>query len=244
MLHLLVGGQTWHAGDLDIYVPFSAWSGLVRDMESMLGARRKPLQSQEPEAFSFGQHIAKVVRVYLKGHKVDIIQSAGQAATLPLPHFHSTLLMNYLAPDHICIAYPQYTFHGIGIVHPGRTSFTNGDIAGLVKYINRGYQMRPAKTGSLLLAKPDIYDGRAGFDDEDMEDVTCAYPAICPRTDRVFGDKHSSIIPFHGNSAMFSQTCVCWKLGGWACGPECRTYTRIDVEMGCRMWEEETIFPV
>lgn len=242
MLYVLFGGKTWKPRDLDVYVPYSAWKPFMRDMESMMGAQAKPSSALAEQYVSadFGPSVAAVTTMILQGNNIDIIRSSSEISTYPLPSFHTTLVMNYLAHDHICVAYPRHTLRRIGVLHPGRLRIAETDIEGAVKYLHRGFDILPATTRPLIRGFPGELEGFAS----DEEDELCQTSDICPRTQRTFGDEHSIIIPLKGNSVYLDDQCIGWKLGGWACSTNCKTYTRMEVELGSRREPHVTIFPI
>lgn len=51
-------------------------------------------------------------------YPIFVMESNNTAAVYPIIHFDNTLLMNYMAADHICVAYPRLTLRKEGCIHP------------------------------------------------------------------------------------------------------------------------------
>lgn len=205
-------------------------------------AKRRSALAEPYGSGGLGHSVVAVKTMIIQGNSIEIIRSSSQLSTYPLPSFHTTLVMNYLAHDHICIAYPRQTLQRIGIVHPGRLHITDTDIAGTIKYLNRGFHIIPATTSPLIRGIPSELESFTPG--PDGEDEPCQNSDICPRTQRTFGDKYGLIVPLMGNSVHLEARCVGWKLGGWACSRNCKTYTRMEVEQGVRTMQDVTTFPI
>jgi hypothetical protein len=77
-------------------------------------------------------------RFYKRGQTFfQVHRSRNKSAMFPLTLAPSTLELNYLAHDHICMAYPAVTLSWIGVIHSRR--MTMEDIKILLDYGKKGF---------------------------------------------------------------------------------------------------------
>ena len=152
-----------------------------------------------------------------------------------VPFCSTTLLMNYMTWDHICIGYPHYTFNQVGLVFPTfqddylRTMEYPQDA---VKYMHRGYSMETLDPKRLAVGKTDVYQTPYTIQElVDWGESKCNIPELCPQTGRVFGDKYSIIIPLHGSRVQLPRDQLVWQRGGFGCGERCKTWNRWIIEV-------------
>ncbi|EIW60987.1 uncharacterized protein TRAVEDRAFT_98979, partial [Trametes versicolor FP-101664 SS1] len=137
--------HTWIPNDLDIYTPAHTYQHVVEYLvdhehyKVLKTDRAKPYSHTNPA-------INRVVHLERDDLDIDVIQSCNASALYPIPHFWSSHLMNYLSADGFCIAYPDYTLTGRGILTPnqmiGFQLPTFRTLSTITKYVERGYEIR------------------------------------------------------------------------------------------------------
>ncbi|KAI9069830.1 hypothetical protein FKP32DRAFT_37151 [Trametes sanguinea] len=214
-LHILdvERGKNWTPTDLDIYTPHYSALQIVRYLCKVEHYHIHP----NPAHYSYP--ISGFIAVFhlRRGDiKIDVIQSTTRSALHPLPYFWSTHVMNYLTADSFCIAYPEYTLHGKGLLNPIHLLDSvvpdRRIVANIQKYITRGYDFRARTTAWAA----DV-------------DAPCDNPSACPRTIRFFGDKYCVIGSFtsHSDPSHYDRglpdhdRTVRWWRGGPTCGGTC-----------------------
>ena len=231
MLELLFGREyTWTNNKMHIFVPKEAVHLAFHDFEALLGD-----QGYQRASILGGHGITGFTRTLYNwdnGHSFLIIESRVKSSTFPIPHFSNTVLMNFLAYDHICVAYPRLTLLRRGCLHPF--------------YMNEPMETTP---DNFILE-------RHGFkihypfsqDDGDLArgHFNCAYPRpapyhtphgsgsganiasmerkgtyTCAQWTRNFYDPECLHIPLNGSSLHRLQYETEWELGGLRCGSDC-----------------------
>ncbi|KZP32486.1 hypothetical protein FIBSPDRAFT_944041 [Athelia psychrophila] len=89
--------------------------------------------------------IVDVTRMSKGSLSVDLIVSAGRTALIPVLHFHSTVVMNYLSGSGFFSAYPVITDRGMSLINPlsfyPRAAVPPKVLSCLVKYATRGFSV-------------------------------------------------------------------------------------------------------
>ena len=151
----------------------------------------------------------------------QLVVSPGHTPDLPIPSFHSTLVMNIMNHKDIILAYPRLTLHGRGIVNCTTDRFYTGHAQAIGKYLKRGFHLSyPQVTSS---GKPP----REGL-------TWCDIKSICPRDERNFYDPKCLVIPFgldeavqdhHGpKEKRRKRWTTKWTFGNFGCGGECKGF--------------------
>ncbi|KAI0039789.1 hypothetical protein FA95DRAFT_1503705 [Auriscalpium vulgare] len=200
--------------DLDIYAPQTSAPGLISHLEKEQGycilrsRSRDPIEDPEDVELYPPTAIATVVTLMhrVKFTLVDVIIAAGNKPLLPIRHFWSTTVTNYISADRICISHPRLTLNGRGCIAPEHANSLAMEEL-LEKYRRRGFVL---KSFAFNRAKA-------------QEDRCCGY---CPHAMRSFGDPLCLTVDFdpcHEAQVMraFPMTVPYWTYGGWACGARC-----------------------
>lgn len=207
VVYLLFGPVSWKPKDIDIYAPHALWKGLIASLEA-IGFEEKNTTMDNDYKGDKLPGITGLKHMTRDGLQFDVIQSAEAAADFPIPHFHSTLVMNFLAHDHLSIAYPLLTLHGLAIQNPSY-SLSRGIRAGAqVKYDTRGFTLQAFRQRDHAEA--------AGY-------TTSIFPcsaSLCPQQERSFYDNRSLVVPWSSNSFRNPKYSTLWIAGGAGCGQE------------------------
>ena len=135
----------------------------------------------------------------------NIYRSGAETALYTLPRFSSSLELNYIAPDHMCMAYP------------------------LLTHIYRAVVLRKAVTEDMLQTLAVWYKGViTGRHSLQAQALRCHYSLcdltlMCTKVDRAFGD--GGCLTFSFKSLADAKTelehdphwAVKWKMGGAVC---------------------------
>ncbi|KAH9852996.1 hypothetical protein C2E23DRAFT_686620, partial [Lenzites betulinus] len=134
----------WCARDLDIYVGAEYGCRLVYYLmyvEHYGNLRHK--NREYPHSFGGFRTIVTLSR---HDSSIDIVFSTSSSPLLPIAHFWGSHVVNYIAADTFCLAYPTFTLEGRGLLHPERLlqwRHTTTYILTLIeKYVQRGYDFR------------------------------------------------------------------------------------------------------
>jgi hypothetical protein len=165
--------------------------------------------------------IHRVHCLHKQNLSVDVITSTSQSAIMPILHFHSTVVMNWISQDGIFSVYPKLTCSHRGLINP--LSFTHnqfvpalpaaGARSALKKYFERGFDIR---------RNPNCWPG---------DSHTCSISPSCPIMARNIVDRGTMFISFidnsNGDSDIFIDKpgilpydhpfILFWYLGGPAC---------------------------
>lgn len=128
------------------------------------------------------------------GLEIHLIRSIHPSPLSLLLHYPATHLMNYIAGDHLLVAYPNLTFARQGILVEDATPGTI-----------------PAALATQFEVGP--------RNDICHHNGTCATNHLCGGYRRRFNDNHSAVIGFRNNFHV--ETSLNWVLGGQRCGPGC-----------------------
>ena len=135
----------------------------------------------------------------------------------------TTLMMNYIASDHICIAYPFYTFRKIGMMfscwRPNYLEVMRYP-QDVVKYLQRGFAIYTLPFRSPIVAgQKDVYQQPyTAADFGNWGKSSCQIRDVCPKQERVFGDRFCALIPLSGRRLSLLSNTMAWQLGGIGCG--------------------------
>ncbi|OBZ71096.1 hypothetical protein A0H81_08554 [Grifola frondosa] len=220
--YILPRYNTWHADDLDIYVPHNMFNRVVSYL--VLFAHYKPVFPQDMQTHYNGG-IMQVVRLKNGNLQIDVIQSASMSALHPTTLFWNTALTNGISADGVYCAYPQLMLNMCGLISPcnliGHHVPDECTVDLIVKYTMRGFDIRVReplwshKSVNTLLPL-----GAPG--------PACAY------TVRIFGDHmgiYTSLYPYstHTIDIIARQSIiVMWRRGGSHCAHGCNTPPRED----------------
>ncbi|KAH9852844.1 hypothetical protein C2E23DRAFT_729604 [Lenzites betulinus] len=217
--------HSWTPDDLDVYTPRDYFWHVVAYLVNVENYTKFELLSH-PDYNAYGtvRSVARLSRA--DGRRVDVVQSDSNSPLLPIASFWNTAVMNYIAPNSFCIAYPHLTDQLCAVttaISPAEEDVSSAtyplvDPALLYKYEARGFAVRTDHLSWARTADPSAVC--LGMDSP-----------LCPLTMRYFGDRHcvtGSIPSVRGRRARRSltkdfvkeYTAVWWK-GGKTCGGEC-----------------------
>lgn len=209
---------------MDIYIPTNTWK---RFYKHFCRQYRIPFpKDYGRDDYNDGKYLEglrQVKTVYMGRRYFQLVRSATEAADLPIPSFHSTIVMNILGPDYLSIAYPKLTLNGEGILHPAMTPSTRFHAEALAKLVSRGLRLRYATAKYLPLTRGPLGDECPGED-------------TCPRAVRSFYDRKSLIVPVGTNVARVPDCSADWVLGGFGCSEACQGYTASWVDTA---WDDD-----
>ncbi|KAH9848188.1 hypothetical protein C2E23DRAFT_709698, partial [Lenzites betulinus] len=145
-LHVLdfARSHSWQPADLDIYTPRHA----VQPMLDYLRLQESyVVHTADNTVYLYDNPaIERVIHLRRGQKEIDVIQSSSPSPLLPIPHFWSSHLMNYLTADGYCMAYPQYTLAGQGLLSPVQLIDLQlpppRTLNAMKKYSVRGYDFR------------------------------------------------------------------------------------------------------
>jgi len=180
-------------GDLDLYVPSSSSAPLLQFIQSC-GYRCVSTTADYPTHTSC---IDKVDHFRLPGTdlKIDVVYSCTASPIQVIPHFHSTIVMNYLAWYGAVSFYPRLTLGKWGII--------NGAVQVPVeKYRKREFNLLCGLPGN------DAYHHHE-----------CRRCPECPSTIRSIHDDGVLFVPFPGAPASLAAnvTNLVWRLNNNTC---------------------------
>lgn len=180
-------------GDLDFYVPSSSSAPLLQFVQSR-GYRCVGTTADYPTHASC---IDKVDHFRLPGAdlKIDVVYSRMASPIQVIPHFHSTIVMNYLAWYRAVSLYPRLTLDKWGII--------NGAMqVPIKKYRKREF--------SLLCSLP----GKGAYGCHE-----CRRCTECPSTIRSIHDDGVLFVPLPGapTSLAANATNLVWRLNNNTC---------------------------
>src|SRR6267154_1961444 len=211
----------WLPSDMDIYMN-NTRSPLIDYMIQIEGFKlcgEKIRGRDEQYIAPCGIH--RVHCLHKQNLSVDVITSTSQSAIMPILHFHSTVVMNWISQDGIFSAYPKLTCSHHGLINP--LSFTQnqfvpalpaaGARSALKKYFKRGFDIR---------RNPNCWPG---------DSHTCSISPSCPIMARNIIDRGTMFISFiddsNGDSKIFIDKpgilpydhlfILFWYFGGPAC---------------------------
>ena len=134
--------ESWEPGDLDVYISAPAYGDFIATFEStfpVVGSTRR-LQRKEGK---YDSSKILTIKQYTTQHgkKIDVIQSVDPNPAVPLTHFWTSLVVNFITPQGAVCAYPRSTLRRRGLVLdrpvPTRT------VAARAKYEARGMSFEP-----------------------------------------------------------------------------------------------------
>ncbi|KAI0698764.1 hypothetical protein C8Q76DRAFT_592175, partial [Earliella scabrosa] len=118
-LRFFLTQDTWEIGDMDVYVPDHKYEDFIAAITNPdgLAFRPQPPRSDRRGPSSSGTGIKEVRRYTTPSmQEVDVIRSPTRNAIVALHAFWSTLVMNFIAPDACCCAFPRGTLSRRGLL--------------------------------------------------------------------------------------------------------------------------------
>ncbi len=216
----------WVNRDLDVYTSYDAHPYVVAYLLENEGYHRR----DEPPGPHYAYlepgpaTIASVSRLRKGDHNIDVIQSGGSSALLPVAGFWCTALMNFVSLRWYCLTYVELTEAGRSLLAPSRLLEyqhpSPRTLQLMAKYCKRGFEFR-------LHSIPWHAPHESG--------VVC--PGLrsseCPLTPRFFGDAScvSGSFLSYADLAVYTyahsvtRTSASWVRGGHACGDSCSDTT-------------------
>ncbi|RXW20831.1 hypothetical protein EST38_g5012 [Candolleomyces aberdarensis] len=171
VLLILNEESTFEPGDIDIYT-IEDYYLLVIDYFKAKGYVK--VHKVSPGYRASMEAISKIFELRDRaGRKINIIVSTGMAV-LPILHFHSTIVMNYISHHGLVCLY-ETTMHHIGLINFNKP-IPKSIMKCVEKYIDRGYQM--------WMRLEDTHE--------------CGEDPCCPQTIRSLLDNHVMHIRFDG----------------------------------------------
>lgn len=213
-LHFMLpaSARTWTPRDMDLYTNSDGFHKIMALLilngydlvEEFTGAQRARPLGAPPMTYEIGWGIKRIVKMHKDTHSIDIIVSRTGSPILPIFHFHSTAVMNFISAYGFLSAYPKLTSSLISIVNPVAypgTIPTPRIQSCLNKYTDRGFTC-------LHLQGPGC-----GF-------VGCLRPG-CPEPIRSTRDNHCLFVPFDFDPNMprvyrYDHN-ILWCLGAESC---------------------------
>lgn len=197
----------WIPNDFDFYCNGRGFLIFCAFLETYLGAELLEVHSDDSGHIPYPlKGVVEMRRYQTSLTRLDVMCSASPSALYPLTFFHSTLVMNAISANSICIAYPQHVVDRSGLL----SMHGMGDIAreAAEKYETRGYQL-------------------VAHDFHHADDGGFAQGSGCGRRHRYFGDEFCLTIPFAPlimpavkSQSRFARSkwTAGWTLGGASCG--------------------------
>ncbi|KAH6896344.1 hypothetical protein BKA70DRAFT_1438264 [Coprinopsis sp. MPI-PUGE-AT-0042] len=171
-------GDEWEMNTTDECPPTSP-GGTVMDLDSA------PCNSEDetkPKTYHRLRGIQRVFEVAspTTGKTINIIESSIETPLAPLPFFHSSIVINYIAFHGLVVLHPGTTVEGIGYKSPeqGAPSKAKAEAA-WAKYVGRGFE---------------IVDDVKKL--EIMDQHVCRKSFACPGTKRHLMDQGVLHVPF------------------------------------------------
>lgn len=134
------------------------------------------------------------------GLEIELVRSIHPSPLFLLPHYPATHLMNYIAGDHLLVAYPHLTFARQGILVGDAT------LGAIPAELATEFEVGP---------RNDLYHHNG----------TCASNHLCGAYRRRFNDNYCAVIGF--TNVFRVEAAVNWVLGGQRCGPGCPSGLRV-----------------
>ena len=206
VLQVLFAPNDWTAHTIDIVVPNTSWTTFTRDFTQQFGATlmtSRDIYSSETIGYS-------EVKYYRHGE--TLFQAKRSTETPPthtLTLAPTTLLMNYISHDHICVPYPHLTLRREGILLSTNTCHH----LTILSCADRGFTIRQNRLHICGPPSP-------------SPNNHVQAPALCPQERRTFHDQKCLILPLsHERPHLRANVGVYWVIGGYGCSPACRPYT-------------------
>ena len=205
VLHFLMRQpEHWTPGHVDIITPKGQFETVLNHILSESGAKvTKPAAEVETgETLAEKTGTIRQIRVKTDLAKFSISESATMSPFHPIPFLWATHLMNALTYDACICAYPMLTLRNQSLI-------TDKSYATLQREVKRYTSL-----GFTLFEEA-----------QQVANVknTCVELLVCPKRERMIGDRHTLVIPVGGKSLQETLTrlakgrTVCWKLGGGHC---------------------------
>ncbi|KAJ7205104.1 hypothetical protein C8J57DRAFT_1100376, partial [Mycena rebaudengoi] len=212
----VISGWRFVPRDLDIYVPESE----ERKLLSML---REAFGLLEVKFHVFNHRYDDCIAVKSSrwlttgggGRTVNVLTCVGESAILPVFHFHSTVVMNFISARGLYCAYPKLTTRRLAIPRFVRDMSVRKARALRIcfaKYMSRGFKFYVDLDGV----------GKRGH--------VCGRDSSCPVTFRTLYDGAGLFVPREGGSVYSGERSrldmlvyderhsAAWMLGGSHCG--------------------------
>ena len=179
-LYLVCASPPWFPNDVDLYVTFDEFHPVVKALQEEQGAAIVD-PAQLHARYEGAEGICGFVRLRTDRGHIEVIRSSSDSALYPVALFWTTLLMNVVAADFVCIPYPELTMRGRGLVE--FREYSDKETLALAKYAQRGFEFRRSA---------------AGWEDTtDMKNAGC-FEWSCVNRARYFGDGGCLIAIFDG----------------------------------------------
>ncbi len=208
-LSLLDRTSHWQSHDWDFYCPHEGFDNFCLYVIDQLGGSTIEHDCVETETYHDAGFCERR-RMRTCAGVFDVLRSRSSSALLPIPHFHSTILVNFISADTFCIAYPWALHAREGVIQTRPLDSTTR--AAVDKYIARGYRMLESTNLAC---------------DRNVEAI-CRPRGHCARNVRYFGDINCITVNFglaSSSSAEIHQYAmapafkwsVAWIWGGHQC---------------------------
>ncbi len=222
-LSVCSGRHSFIPSDLDVYCPAghaTLWVQYLTEHEGYVVKARDD-EGRVDGAYHGG--IGSVTTLIRPGASIDIVESLTSCATLPLPHFWTTMVMSALTGTGIISLYPSLLEDGRGLLTPDRLihlpvgNAVDPIPALRVKYRDWGYDIQAHSMHWALAHDP-------------AAACMLSSSPTCPHTVRWVGDRHClqrNLAPvsmrLRGTvtSGTLSSLTTVWNRGGTACGGAC-----------------------
>lgn len=202
-LSILDRTSTWQSNDWDFYCPREGFNAFCLFIIDRLHGVAIDYKNGPPEGYHARSTVVEYRRISTPTAVIDIICSASCSALLPLTSFHSTLVMNVMSADMICIPYPWCLDARRGIVQSAPIDLKT--TLAIDKYKTRGYDFC-----SVSQVWPNA------------QTDSCAPYGHCARAVRHYGDENCLTIRFAAGPSQMRLGGMLWSAawiwGGHQCG--------------------------
>ncbi|PSR87070.1 hypothetical protein PHLCEN_2v5256 [Hermanssonia centrifuga] len=204
-LSIVDNKATFEGVDWDFYCPFEGFDAFCIFLVERLKGTTVELGPLAQAHYVSMVGICGFRRISTERGVFDVMRSETATPLLPLPYFHSTLLVNYISADSLCVAYPLGLLSRNGVTQS--RSLSEHATAGLAKYRSRGYEFHDV---------PWTWDPR--------KEGRCYEHGHCSRAVRYFGDEYCFTVKFPNRSPpsvlpiLGGKLTCAWVWGGYGCG--------------------------
>ncbi|KAH6871663.1 hypothetical protein BKA70DRAFT_1450891 [Coprinopsis sp. MPI-PUGE-AT-0042] len=142
-LHALLA-CSWTVDDLDFYCGAGRVVPLLNFLQQNGYVVSEPVRRDRVSRSRGYSTLPTIARIYRFRHaqhntRIDVIESCSASCVAPLLHFHSTIVMNWIAHDGIVCLYPDLTRENHGLKNTVSSDNGGSIRRALQKYLRRGF---------------------------------------------------------------------------------------------------------
>jgi hypothetical protein len=224
--------HSWAPADMDMYTSLKGYEELIKYMGHK-GYKMISDGKQKQSDYTTGRGIGGIqfVTTMIRGDsRIDIIVSARISPIVPIFHFHSTVVTNFISAHGFFSAYPLLTEAYRGLINPNAFAPLQGPthkIQGCIqKYSERGFDIR---YNSIVWGIADAASAEIVVKEGEVPH-DCHRSYMCPHTVRTTFDRSCMFIPFHTVKYMEMRKekkhvhrtyrgryGITWNIGGPSC---------------------------